>query len=338
MRRSVYVAALLVAASLGAQGRAPEIESITQRDMKADLTFLASDGMAGRLTGTPQNAMAAEWVASRFSRLGLKPIGDDGTYYQKYTLATVTMGEGNTFSAGAAGTDWYPVRFTPNATAKGELVFVGFGISAPDRGYDDYGSAGSVKGKIVVALDHEPGERDENSVLDGVVTAQAADQLQKALAAQARGAVGILFVTDVHNHETPPAVAGAATITWPAQPPRIPRYLLGSWVEQVRIPAAQVSRTVIEKLMAEAKVAGTLLDLAKASETTTGSTPLALAGVEVELTTAVVRTFIDDRNVVGLLEGSEAKDEYVLYTAHWDHLGRCKPDASGDDICNGAVD
>jgi Zn-dependent M28 family amino/carboxypeptidase len=335
MRRSVIAAVLLVTATLGAQGRAPEIESITQRDMRADLTFLASDAMAGRLTDTPQNAMAAEWIASRFARLGLKPVGDDGSYYQKYTLATVAMGEGNRFSAGAAGSDWYPVRFTPNATAKGEVVFVGFGISAPDHGYDDYGPEGTVKGKVVLALDHEPGERDENSVLEGVVTAQSADQLQKALAAQAKGAVAILFVTDVHNHETPPAVAGAAAITWPAQPPRIPRYMLGSWVEQVKIPAAQVSRTVVEKLMADARLSGTLMDLAKASETATGSKPVPLTNIEVELTTSVTRTFINDRNVVGLLEGSDPtlKDEVVIVCAHYDHDG-----TNAGNVLNGADD
>ncbi len=244
MRRLTTVVALLVTASLGAQQRAPEIESITARDMKADLTFLASDSMAGRLTDTPQNAMAAEWIASRFERMGLKPIGDNGTYYQQYTLATATLGEGNQGRIGAFGTDWYPTRFSASGTAEGPLLFVGFGISSPERNHDDY--RGDVKGTIVLALDHEPGERDENSPFDGVVTAQAADQLQKALAAQARGAVGILFVSDVHNHPVPanaPAQAPALNLgaAWPQQPPRIPRYMLGSWVEQVKIPAAVIS-------------------------------------------------------------------------------------------------
>src|SRR5215207_7226725 len=109
MRPSLTAATLvLIALTLGAQQRAPEIESITQRDMKADLTFLASDAMGGRLTDTPQNAAAAEWLASRFARLGLKPIGDAGTYFQKYTLATATLGEANASSVGAIGTDWYP--------------------------------------------------------------------------------------------------------------------------------------------------------------------------------------------------------------------------------------
>ncbi|MEO6214285.1 MAG: M28 family peptidase [Vicinamibacterales bacterium] len=340
MRRIAMPVVLLVTVTLGAQqGRAPEIESITQRDMRADLTFLASDGMAGRLTDTPQNAMAAEWVASRFARLGLKPIGDQGTYYQKYRLATATLGDGNKFGGGILGTDWYPVRFSPSATAKGELTFVGFGIAAQGLGYDDYGSSvasDSVKGRIVIALDHEPGERDENSLLDGVVTAQAADQLQKALAAQARGAIGILFVTDVHNHEAPADVAGASAITWPTQQqPRIPRYMLGSWVEQVRIPSAQVSRTVVEKWLTDAKISGTLAELARASETVTGSKPIPLTGVEIDLTTSVNRTFINDRNVVGLLEGSDPtlQDEVVVVCAHYDHDG-----TNGVNVLNGADD
>ena len=95
MRRMTTLSFLLATVGIAAQQRAPEIESITARDMRADLTFLASDSMAGRLTDTPQNAMAAEWIASRFERMGLKPVGDNGTYYQKYTLATATLGEGN---------------------------------------------------------------------------------------------------------------------------------------------------------------------------------------------------------------------------------------------------
>src|SRR5215207_8488197 len=109
MRRSLTAALLLlISMTVLAQHRAPEIDSITQRDMRADLTFLASDAMAGRLTDTPQNAIAAEWIASRFSRLDLSPAGGDGTYFQKYTLITATLGDGNAFSAGVLGTDWYP--------------------------------------------------------------------------------------------------------------------------------------------------------------------------------------------------------------------------------------
>jgi hypothetical protein len=357
----VTIALILMSVAAAAQQqRAPEIESITQREMKADLTFLASDSMAGRLTDTPQNTMAAEWIASRFERMGLKPVGDDGTYYQKFTLATAALGADNRSSLGELGRDWYPARFSPSASASGEVAFVGFGITSKTLGYTDYSDA--VKGKIVLAIDHEPGERDESSPFDGVVTSQMADQLQKALAAQAHGAAGILFVSDVHNH--PPGAEGGGrgrgtqpaqpptqppgqpsqqaprqglniNAAWPQQPPRIPRYMLGGWIEQVTIPAAQISTDVAEKLLADAKLGRTLLDLSKAAETESGSKPLLLQGTRVELTTSTVRTIINDRNVIGLIEGSDPtlKDEVVIVCAHYDHDG-----TNGTTVLNGADD
>ena len=336
--RIAITLALAATAAIGAQQRAPEIESITARDMKADLTFLASDSMGGRLTDTPQNAMAAEWIASRFERMGLKPVGDNGTYYQKYTLATATLGEGNQGRLGAFGTDWYPTRFSASGTAEGPLVFVGYGISSPERNHDDY--RGDVKGAIVVALDHEPGERDENSPFDGVVTAQAADQLQKTLAAQARGAVGIIFVSDVHNHPVPanaPAQPPSLNLgaAWPQQQPRIPRYMLGSWVEQVKIPAVVISLPALKsRLEVSSAVQEPFEELAKTADTPGGARPRPL-GIVAQFTAAVTRKFIDDRNVVALIEGSDPalRDEVVIVCAHYDHDG-----TNGQNVLNGADD
>src|SRR5512134_2543610 len=112
MHRIVPGIIIVAAIGLAPQQRAPEIESITARDMKADLTFLASDLMGGRLTDTPQNAMAAEWIASRFERLGLKPVGDGGSYYQAFTLATAALAAGNQSNLGTLMSDWYPARFS----------------------------------------------------------------------------------------------------------------------------------------------------------------------------------------------------------------------------------
>ena len=341
MHRIVPGIIIVAAIGLAPQQRAPEIESITARDMKADLTFLASDSMAGRLTDTPQNAMAAEWIASRFERMGLKPIGDNGTYYQKYTLATATLGEGNRGRIGAFGTDWYPTRFSASGSAEGSLVFVGYGISSPDRNHDDY--RGDVKGQIVLALDHEPGERDENSPFDGVVTAQAADQLQKTLAAQARGAVGILFVSDVHNHSAPAPANPNPTATqglnlraaWPEQPPRIPRYMLGSWVEKVKIPAAVISPDALKRMLAFSSALGRPFeDVAKTADTPGGVTQVPM-GIVAQFATAVNRKVIDDRNVVAMIEGADPvlKDEVVIVCAHYDHDG-----INGTTVLNGADD
>lgn len=340
--RRIVVFVLFSAVTLTAQQRAPEIDSIRQADLKADLTFLASDRMAGRLTDTPQNAMAAEWIASRFERLGLKPVGDDGTYYQAYSLVVASLGADNTMAVGAAvkhagpkvGVDFSPQRFSASGTAKGEIAFVGYGISSPEHGHDDYGpSDTAVRGKVVIAIDHEPGENDPNSTFDGVVTSQASSALNKALAAQSKGAVAILFVSDVHNHQQAGDGTRVAGNLWPAQESRIRPFQLGSWVEKVRIPAAQISPALAEALLAG--TGRTLMDLAKASDAPAGSKPIASPGAGVQITTSVERQLIPDRNVVGMIEGSDARlrKEVVIVCAHYDHDG-----VNGVNVLNGADD
>ena len=99
-------------------------------------------------------------------------------------------------------------------------MFAGFGITAPALSYDDYARRCNVKGKIVLILEHEPGERDMASPFDGVVSAEAAVPFRKVLAAQEEGAIGVLFVSDVHNHPGAQNFAGVAQVYWPAKPPR----------------------------------------------------------------------------------------------------------------------
>jgi hypothetical protein len=363
MRRPAIAAALLAATTLNAQQRAPEMDSIRKAELKADLFFLSSDRMRGRLTDTPENAIAAEWIAARFERLGLTPAGDGNSYYQQYSLITATSGDGNAITIGSgpggiafrSGEDFYPLRFSTTSRASGDVVFAGFGISSPERGYDDY--RGGVRGKIVLAIDHEPGESDPNSPFDGIVTSQVSDQLWKTLAAQERGAVGMLFVSDVHNHpgtggrgsgvgqgpvangrgrgQAPGAgtdFARTASNYWPMQPPRIPRYMLATWVDRVKIPAVQVSPSLAEVLLERSQ--RTLADLAKASETTTGATPVPL-GIAIDVNTEINRRVVPDRNVVALLEGSDPtlRDELVVVCAHYDHDG-----VNGDNVLNGADD
>src|SRR5262249_25505805 len=88
-------AVVLSALLPGAGPAAPRIDSICQQDMKADLYFLAGDGFRGRLTATPENDLASELIASRFQRLGLKRVGDDGTYFHRFHLITAALGPGN---------------------------------------------------------------------------------------------------------------------------------------------------------------------------------------------------------------------------------------------------
>jgi hypothetical protein len=335
------VVSLLFLQSLSAQDRAPQNDSIRKEDLKADLYFLANDLTDGRLVGTKGNALAAEFVKSRFERLGLQPPGPDGSYFHSFNLAVAALGEGNTLeitdgSGGSirrvSGQDFYPHRFGSSGQVQGEVVFAGFGITAPALSYDDYRGE-DMKGRIVLVLDHEPRENDPASPFDGVVTAEPAVPFRKVLAAQEAGAIGVLFVSDVHNHAGELDFPAEARAYWPAVPPRIDRFFLGRYLDRIRIPAAQISPALASVLLRG--TSRSLDDLARASETTKGFTPVRLPNVRVELTQNVIRNVVPDRTIVGLLEGGDPqlKEEVVIIAAHHDHEG-----TDGTQVFSGADD
>ncbi|MGE0863938.1 MAG: M28 family peptidase [Vicinamibacterales bacterium] len=340
MRRFLALAILTVGAAVSAQTPAPFNDSIRLAELKADLFFLAGDGFKGRLVGTPENALAADYIRSRFERAGLKPGAPNGTFVQPTQLMVASLGTGSALTVALPGgaalelkpeQDFYPQRFSASGSVTAPVVYAGFGIHAPALDYDDYGDR--LKGRIALILEHEPGERDPKSPFDGVVTAEVAVAIKKAMAAQANGAVGVLFVTDVHNHPSPTNFEAAARNFWPPQAPRIDRFTLASWANRVNIPVGQISPA-----LAEAMVRGTgrsLLELAKAAETERGFAGIALEGVDVTLTTAVNRHIIPDRNVLAFVEGADPKlkDEVVIISAHYDHEG-----ADGNVIYSGADD
>ncbi len=280
-------------------------------------------------------------MASRFERLGLVPVGPDRSFFQPFNLTVVTLGDDNLLEVvndgGASmrlrpGQDYYPHRFGRSGRIKGPVVFAGFGITAPALSYDDYRAEG-VKGKIVLILDHEPWENDQASPFDGVVSAEAAVPFRKVLAAQDAGAIGVLFVADVHNHSGVQNFEAVAQAYWPATPPRIDRFFLTDYMDRIRIPAAQISPA-----QAAGLIRGTnrsLEDLSRSAEAAKGMTPVPLPGAQVELTLGVNRHIVPDRSVVALLEGSDPKlkDEVVIISAHHDHEG-----ADGTQIFNGADD
>jgi Zn-dependent M28 family amino/carboxypeptidase len=331
MNRHLLVAVCLAAAvHVSAQQRAPQIESIRQEDLRADLFFLAGDSLRGRLTDTEENRAAADFIRSRFERMGLKGAGPNGSFFQPYNLMKASAGDPAANSLEIAGfegssrrlrlgQEFYPHRYSASGTATGSVVFAGFGISAPQLGYDDY--AANVRGKVVLVLDHEPGERDPNSPFDGVVTSEPSAVWRKALAAQEKGAAAVLFVSDVHNHPGVTNFEATARNYWPEAPPHLLSYTLASWADRIRIPVAQISPAVAASLLTDS--GKTLDELGKASETARGFAGLALPATRVIVSTAVDRHSVPDRNVVALLEGSDArlKNEWVIVSAHYDHNG-----------------
>src|SRR4051812_21681325 len=160
MKRTLVVAVCLAAAvHAGAQQRAPQNDSIRQDELRADLFFLAGDSLRGRLTDTEENRAAADFIRSRFERMGLKPAGPGNSYFQPYNLMAATLGEGNALDIAAAagdgpvrqlraGQEFYPHRISASGRAAGPVVFAGFGISAPHLQYDDL--TGNLKGQIVL--------------------------------------------------------------------------------------------------------------------------------------------------------------------------------------------
>ena len=344
MRRTLAAITIGLPTLLGGQTasptRAPASDVITIPKMRADLEFLAGDALRGRLTDTPENAIALEWVAARFKWLGLKPMGANGTYSLPYGLSIGSLGSGTNELTVARGgsearygltTGFYPHRYSASATATGDLVFAHFGIVAEPLGYDDL--RGDVRGKVLLLLDHEPGENDSASVFDGIVTSEYTNPLKKALAAQARGAAAVLFVTDVQNHQGAPTFEAASRAYWPAQPPRLLPYTLAAWADKLTIPVGQISVALADTLVRG--VGKPLAELAKAAESARGNPPVAIPGVRVTVTSSVVRRTVPDRNVLAAIEGSDPnlRNEWVVIAAHPDHNG-----AVGDTIYHGADD
>ncbi len=318
---------------------APGSDAITEARLSADLHALSADSMQGRLVGTPEHAEAADWVRARFDSLGLEPAGDAGTYDQRFDMVWVSLGDGNTLTvsgaggARAPGKGWTPASFAANASASGRVVWAGYGIVEPRLGWDDY-QGQDVRGRIVLALDGEPGADDPASPFDGLVTAEASRPWRKALAAQERGAAGILFVRYAPGRAESEDWARMNAAAWPGEPRRIERFTLGDWAEDVTIPGAEISTE-----LAEALVAGSgrmLASLAEASEAAEhGLGVVTLQGARASLTTAVERHVTEGRNILSMIEGSdpELSNEVIIIGGHYDHNGA---DSTG--VYNGADD
>ena len=338
--RSAYVT-LGCLATLAACGDAgpPGASAIDEAALRSDLQVLAHDSMSGRLVGTPSLDIASDWIAERFSSLGLEPAGDGGTFDQRFDLVWTSLGQGSTLRVSGAGgarqpgQGWTPMSVSGTGSAAGPVAFVGYGIVEPRLEWDDYGDA-DVRGRVMLVLEREPGVDDPASPFDGVVTAEASRDWRKVVSAQERGAVGVLFVRDAHVRDDVEDWGAYHAGQWPAEPRRIERYTLGTWVERVRVPVAQISVALAERLVAAS--GRTLAELGAEAEAAVGGLGVVdLPGTRVDLTTAVERHVVEGRNVLGMIEGSDPalRDEVVIIGAHHDHNG-----ADSVGVFNGADD
>ena len=204
-----FLAVFLMVSLAGAQQTKSRIaagfESIQANRLMADLTFLSSDALEGRRSLERGSEVAIQWIASEFAKAGLKPLVGD-SYLQPVPIVEFTGDRALTSLVVRHG-DKSETYGAPDATAifanevtvSGPVVFTGYGISAPELGYDDYKGL-DVTGKVVLIFGHEPQENDEKSIFNGKGNTRYANATYKALNAQRHGAIGILSMIDPNNH------------------------------------------------------------------------------------------------------------------------------------------
>jgi hypothetical protein len=312
---------------------APGYRTIQETDLRANLAFLASDALQGRLSLQPGDDAAAQWVASEFAKAGLKPASD-GTFLQPVPLIEYRNDRAQSFiSLSRGGADKqmkFPDAygtFPKDVDAKGDVVFAGFGITAPELGYDDYKGIDAT-GKIVLIFDHEPQENDAKSIFNGTGNTRYATTRVKVLNAQAHGAIGVLIVAEPNrkhpsNQERVARIGGSARGAVP-----LPTQALAD--DALHIPAAVISDAIGRELFPNAAEAQANIDRDLAPQ----SRILPDTNITIHLQNLSAHTGTT-YNVAGLLPGSDPQlgSETLIISAHHDHNG-----ASGTEIFHGADD
>lgn len=303
---------------------------------------LASDEFEGRAPGAAGEEKTVDYLVAEFKRLGLKPGNPDGTYIQKVPLVGVTSKVESTFTAGGRDITFAPItEYTANSrrlrpqvnVAASDIVFVGYGIVAPEYGWDDYKGM-DVRGKTIVMLVNDPPVLDaagrlDNAIFRGNAMTYYGRWTYKYEIASAKGAAACLIVHETGPAGYPFAVLGTG---WG----RESFDLVTADRNESRVAVeGWVIADAFQRLLA---AAGQNYAELKAAAVRRDFKPVAL---NAKATFSVTNTTRDvaSKNVVAKLEGSDPsrRDEYVVYTAHWDHLGR-DTRLQGDQIFNGAAD
>lgn len=314
----------------------PEISLKTMQDV---VGALASDEFEGRAPGTAGEEKTVALLIEKFKAAGLEP-GNNGGWTQDVPLVEITAENLSplTFTGGKApltlapGTDFVAgsYRVQPQTAVKdSDVVFVGYGINAPEKGWNDYAGL-DVKGKTVVILINDPDwqAKEPKGEFNGRAMTYYGRWTYKFEEAARQGAAAALIV-----HDTEPAAYGWNVVqsSWSGT-----QYLAASENNGADETVANgwIQLPKAKQLFTDA---GQDFDKLREAAKKKGFKGVPLTGVKASLsfTNKIERKM--SKNVIGVLPGTKRPDEYVLYTAHWDHLGKCEP-VNGDGICNGAID
>ncbi len=312
-------------------------DSFDTNRMKTDLNFLASDLLEGRGTGQRGGDVAAAYIAAQFQIAGLKPAGENGTYMQQVPLNGVTAQPESTLTISSAKGEPLQLKYLDDfvanpysqkteETISGPLVFVGYGVNAPEFGWNDYAGL-DAKGKIVLALVNDPPSQDPK-FFGGKAMTYYGRWTYKYEEAARQGAAGILLI---HNTDMASYGWNVVRNSWSGE-----QAFLANPPGQYALPMAGWITEDIGKKIATASGMdlNALFDKAKTKGFKPVELPLKIDGKIVAKTRP-----LHTQNVIGILEGSDPKlkDEAIIYSAHYDHLGVGNP-VDGDNIYNGALD
>ena len=312
------------------------METINPDRIRAHVRFLSHDLLEGRGTGQRGGDIAAEYIATQFALYGLKPAGDNGTYMQKVPMVGVTPDPETTFAFVAANGQTtslkpldeyvaYNETQTPQAEIDAPIVFVGYGISAPEYNWDDYKGV-DVAGKVLLMLVNEPPSQDPKFFKGPALTYYGRWTYKYEEAAR-RGAVGAILIHRTDMASYPWEVVRNSNSGEKA-------YLKLEGNPKLKA-AAWVQLDIAKKLVA---ASGMDLDHLMAEAQTREFKPVPLNVKLQAHMVSKIRPF-ESNNVLGILPGSDSKlrGEAVMYSAHYDHLG-IRPGMPGDNIYNGAND
>ena len=329
-------------ASMGEGGSAPGAApvSIDAARLSEHARVLSDDSFQGRGIATPAEEMTVRYLSEQYAAAGFQPGGENGGWTQDVTLNRFTASNfrGMQFEVGG---ETIPLaqgqQITVSTRLPGRhvmlsdtpLVFVGYGIDAPERNWDDFKDV-DVRGKIIVVLVNDPDfEQPELNTFNGRAMTYYGRWTYKYEEAARQGAAGVIVV-----HETAPASYGWATVQNSWSTPQFDIVRANASAERVAMEA-WVQRDVAVDLF---RRSGLDFEALKVAARSRDFRPVELSGASFSGMFDVATNQVTTQNVLARLPGTTHPDETILYTAHWDHIGVGEPDANGDAIFNGAVD
>ncbi|WP_326913288.1 M28 family metallopeptidase [Sphingopyxis chilensis] len=314
----------------------PELSLATLQEVTKELS---SDAYEGRAPGTAGEEKTVAYIIKKYEEAGLKP-GNNGSWTQDVPLVEITAKNATPLTFTGSKTpvtaqyakDYvaFSYRVQPKTEVKdSDVVFVGYGINAPEKGWNDYAGL-DVKGKTVVVLVNDPDwqTKEAKGEFNGRAMTYYGRWSYKYEEAARQGAAAVLIV-----HDTEPAAYGWNVVESSNTGTQYLADSKNGGADQT-VANGWIQLPKAKELFASA---GQDFDKLREAAKKKGFKPVALTGVKANFNFDNAISKKMSRNVIGVLPGTKRPDEYVLYTGHWDHLGRCTP-VAGDDICNGAVD